>query len=326
MKEKILKMLTNTQESVSGQQLSDSLGVSRTAVWKVINQLKAEGYQIEAVPNRGYKIIEYPDLITAEAVKSLLQTKIFGKEVRFYDEIDSTNMEARRHAEAHESHGMVILAEQQNAGKGRRGRNWVSPKGTGIWMSLILKPEFAPEKASMLTLLGALAGAEAIKDCTGLDCRIKWPNDLVVNGKKVCGILTEMSSEIDYIHYVIIGMGINVNADFFPDDICHVATSLKLEGKQNYMRNQIAAKILFYLEKHYEKFCNYGDLRDFVKEYNLLLINRGKEVKIIDSNHTFTGEALGIDSEGRLLVKDAAGQITEVMSGEVSVRGLYGYV
>ena len=213
MKTKILRQLRTTNEYVSGQMLCDELGVSRTAVWKAINQLKEEGYTIEAVQNKGYKITGYPDILTAEEIESQLNPGDTVKKVVYAPEIDSTNNEVRRMAEQGAPEGTLVVAENQTAGKGRRGRRWDSPKGSGIWYSFLLRPEFAPEHASMLTLLAAMAVQNSVKEVTGLDGLIKWPNDIVVNGKKVCGILTEMSTEEDAIRYVVVGIGMG---KFYP--------------------------------------------------------------------------------------------------------------
>lgn len=333
MKTKILTILKNSEKHVSGQGLSNQLGVSRTAIWKVINQLKEEGYMIEAVPNKGYRIVAYPDIITAEEIKSILRTKEIGKEVLYYDMVDSTNTKAKQLAEQENTHGLLVIAEQQEMGKGRRGKNWNSQKGTGIWMSLIIKPKIKPVAASMLTLVAALAVTKAIRQMgeqeenrNNLEAKIKWPNDIVVNGKKVCGILTEMSSELDYINHVVIGIGINANIEKFPDEINHMATSLLLEGKKHIKRSQLVAFVLEAFEAYYIKFLKTENLETMITEYNQWLINYEEEVKIIEENVTYTGVAKGITPTGELIVILPDGTRKEVVSGEVSVRGLYGYV
>lgn len=333
MKTKILTILKNSEKHVSGQSLSNQLGVSRTAIWKVINQLKEEGYMIEAVPNKGYRIVAYPDIITAEEIKSTLRTKEIGKEVLYYDMVDSTNTKAKQLAEQENTHGLLVIAEQQEMGKGRRGKKWNSQKGTGIWMSLIIKPKIKPVAASMLTLVAALAVTKAIRQMgeqeenrNNLEAKIKWPNDIVVNGKKVCGILTEMSSELDYINHVVIGIGINANIEKFPDEINHMATSLLLEGKKHIKRSQLVAFVLEAFEAYYIKFLKTENLETMITEYNQWLINYEEEVKIIEENVTYTGVAKGITPTGELIVILPDGTRKEVVSGEVSVRGLYGYV
>lgn len=200
MKAEILKMLRESQDYVSGQQICERFQVSRTAVWKVIKQLKEEGYEVEAVRNRGYRLSSLPDILSREEIVSQIDTVWAGKNVHYFTETDSTNIQAKRMGDQGAPHGTLAAAGQQTAGKGRRGRTWESPADQNIYMSLLLRPEIAPVKAPMLTLVMAYAAAMALRECTGLDVQIKWPNDLVINGKKICGILTEMSTEIDYIN------------------------------------------------------------------------------------------------------------------------------
>lgn len=325
MKEQVLSILKTNKDYVSGQELSDRLSVSRTAIWKAINALKEQGYEIDSVRNRGYRLIACPDVLFSEEIKSLLTTKWLGRKILFFDETDSTNNEIKRIAD-YNKEGILAIAEHQSAGKGRRGRTWESPAGSGIWMSFLLRPCVTPDKASQITLIAALAAAEAIRKVTGLEAYIKWPNDIVVNNKKIVGILTEMSTQIDYINYVVVGIGINVNTEEFPKDISAYASSLKIEGGKNVSRSRIVAELLESFEKHYETFCTDGNLSGIKDEYESMLINRGKDVIIIEKDTQIVRKALGIDQSGELLVQDEYGNITAVFSGEVSVRGLYGYV
>lgn len=266
------------------------------------------------------------DFITAEVLKEQMRTRILGQNIHYVEEIDSTNVEVKRQAANGADHGLLVIAEQQTMGKGRRGRSWNSPKGTGIWMSLLLKPgQLRPENASMLTLVTALSVADAIREVTGLEAWIKWPNDIVVNGKKVCGILTEMSSEANRIHYIVIGIGINVNTKEFPEEISEIATSLLIEKGTAASRSLLAAKVMEQLEANYELFLQSGDLAYLLKPYNEKLINCNKQVKVVGSNEEITGTAKGINEKGELLVQ-IEDRLLEVCSGEVSVRGLYGYV
>ena len=252
MKAEILKMLRQSDGYLSGQQLCDHFQVSRTAVWKAINQLKEEGYEIEAVRNKGYRIVDIPDRITADAIKSCLETKWMAKNLEYYDEIDSTNNRAKALGEAGGADGTLFVAETQTAGKGRRGRCWQSPAGSSISMSILLRPVMNPSDAPMLTLVMAYAATKALREKTELDIGIKWPNDLVVSGKKISGILTEMSAEIDYINHVVIGIGINVNMESFPEDIAMTATSLRIEAGKEFRRFELIAAIMEYFEKAYE--------------------------------------------------------------------------
>ena len=326
MKGEILKLLKETDGYVSGQELCRRFGVSRTAVWKVINQLKEEGYEIEAVRNRGYALKGAGDVLSEAELLSCLETEWAGGRIVYFDATDSTNAQAKRLAEAHAPHGTLVVSDRQDGGKGRRGRSWASPSGVGIWMSLILRPEIAPSSASMLTLAAALAVREGIQEETGLSPLIKWPNDLVLNGKKICGILTEMSTELMEIQYVITGIGINVNQREFPPEIRDTATSLSLEAGRSFRRSSLIAAILKAFEKDYTAFLKTGDLSLLLEEYNACLVNRGKEVCILDPSGEYRAVAEGIDESGSLLVTLPDGTRREIISGEVSVRGIYGYV
>ena len=326
MKGEILKLLKETDGYVSGQELCRRFGVSRTAIWKVINQLKEEGYEIEAVRNRGYALKGAGDVLSEAELLSCLKTEWAGGRTVYFDATDSTNIQARRLAEAHAPHGTLVVSDRQDGGKGRRGRSWASPSGVGIWMSLILRPEIAPSSASMLTLAAALAVREGIQEETGLSPLIKWPNDLVLNGKKICGILTEMSTELMEIQYVITGIGINVNQREFPSEIRDTATSLSLEAGRCFRRSSLIAAILKAFEKDYAAFLKTGDLSLLLEEYNACLVNRGKEVCILDPSGEYRAVAEGIDESGSLLVTLPDGTRREIISGEVSVRGIYGYV
>lgn len=326
MKTKILYVLRNTKDYISGQELCRELGVSRTAVWKVMNQLKEEGYVIEAVPNRGYHLVSSPNLLSESEILSKLNTEWAGREVIYFEETDSTNTRAKELAEAGKPHGTLVVADMQTAGKGRRGRGWSSPKGTGIFMTLILKPDLLPTKASMLTLVAALAVESGIAMATGIRGKIKWPNDIVVNGKKICGILTEMSAEMEGIHHVVVGIGINANMKSFPAEIQKVATSLSIEKQEEINRSDIICEIMKKFEYYYEKFIKEGDLSLLVEEYNGKMVNQNERVKVIGSEEEFQGTARGITKTGELVIdKDGEGIVT-VLSGEVSVRGVYGYV
>lgn len=326
MKGEILKLLKETDGYVSGQELCRRFGVSRTAVWKVINQLKEEGYEIEAVRNRGYALKGAGDVLSEAELLSCLKTEWAGGRTVYFDATDSTNVQAKRLAEAHAPHGTLVVSDRQDGGKGRRGRSWASPSGVGIWMSLILRPEIAPSSASMLTLAAALAVREGIREETGLSPLIKWPNDLVLNGKKICGILTEMSTELMEIQYVITGIGINVNQREFPPEIRDTATSLSQEAGRSFRRSSLIAAILKAFEKDYAAFLKTGDLSLLLEEYNACLVNRGKEVCILDPSGEYRAVAEGIDESGSLLVTLPDGTRREIISGEVSVRGIYGYV
>lgn len=319
-------MLRESEEYVSGQKLCEQFQVSRTAVWKVIKQLEKEGYRIEAIRNRGYRILEYPDVLSKEEIESQMQTECFGKHVVYYEETDSTNTRIKQLAEQGEPQGTLVVADRQNAGKGRRGRVWESPKGENIYMSLLLRPEMEPSKAPMLTLVMAYSAAQAIQEQEGLEVGIKWPNDLVLGTKKICGILTEMNAEIDYINYVVIGVGINVNVKKFPQELSEKATSLFNEKGKEVRRAVLIAGIMKLFEKNYECFLKEQNLGFLQKEYNQLLVSKKKEVMVLEPGHEYRAYAIGINDTGELLVRKENGEEETVFAGEVSVRGIYGYV
>ena len=325
MKTEIIKLLKAAPDYVSGQELCETFGVSRTAVWKVIRQLQEDGYEIEAKRNRGYRLGDSGDVFTGAELRSLLNTRWVGHNLVFLEQVDSTNEEAKRQAEKGAPDGTLVAAAEQSAGKGRRGRTWISEKGTGVWMSLLLRPDFPPECASMLTLAAAMAVEKGISRVTGVDGQIKWPNDVVIEGKKVCGILTEMSTEMECIHYVVVGIGINVGTEEFPEEIRDLATSLYLSTQKKVKRAVLAAAVAEAWEFYYEQFLKSGDLRFLMEEYNERLVNRGREVKVLALDGGYMGISQGINEKGELLV-ETGGMVRTVISGEVSVRGIYGYV
>lgn len=326
MKEEILRLLRSADGYISGQELCNRFGVSRTAVWKAINQLKEDGYEIEAQQNKGYRLMTAPDLMTEAEIKSLMHTEWVAKEVLYFDTIDSTNTKAQELAEKGYPSGTLVVADKQESGKGRRGRSWVSPSGTGIFMTLMIKPDINPNNASMLTLVAALAVAKAITSVTGEEALIKWPNDIVINGKKVCGILTEMNAQFDYINHIVVGIGINVHNESFPEEISQMASSLMIEaGGKRFHRAQIIAETMSYFEQYYDTFLKTQDLSALVREYDELLVNRNKSVRVLDPKEPFDGKAMGITPKGELIV-DTWESRKLVSSGEVSVRGIYGYV
>ena len=326
MKSEILRLLKESDDYISGQQMCDRFHVSRTAVWKAIEQLKKEGYEIEAVRNRGYRLLESPDIMSEAEIRSLMDTEWAGKNIVYFDEIDSTNNRAKELGEKDGAHGTLFVADRQVAGKGRRGRVWESPKGISIYMTILLRPDLIPTKAPMLTLVMAQSVAEGIREVTGMETGIKWPNDIVMNKKKVCGILTEMSTEIDYINHVVIGAGINVNQDDFPEDIRKTASSLKMELGKQVKRSELIAAIMKSFEKDYEIFVKTEDLSGLQELYNSMLVNLDRDVKVLEPGNEYEAHALGINKTGELIVRTAEGEEKEIYAGEVSVRGVYGYV
>lgn len=322
-------MLREADGYVSGQQICSRFGVSRTAVWKVIRQLQEEGYQVEAVRNKGYHILSAPDVMTEEELTSLIDTDWAGRKIVYFDETDSTNLQIKRLGDEGAPHGTLAVADRQTMGRGRRGRSWESPSGTGIYMSILLRPDIHPDKAPMLTLVMACSVAEGISEIMGQDCppvRIKWPNDVIVNGRKVCGILTEMSSQIDYVNHVTVGVGINVNQSEFPKEIEEMATSLKMESGKTVRRAPLIAAIMERLEDNYRLFLSTEDLSGLMDRYTRLLINKDTDVMVLGADEHYLAHALGINERGELMVRRQDGTLEAVYAGEVSVRGVYGYV
>ncbi len=327
MKAELLRELRTSTDYVSGQSLCEKFGVSRTAVWKVIGQLRAEGYDIEAVTNRGYRLCSYPDILSGVELMSRMNTEWAGRKVYFRKETGSTNDDAQYLAEEGMDHGSLVVAEKQTGGKGRRGRVWESPSGQNIYMSLLLRPDFSPDKASMLTLVMALAVADTISQLhSELKVGIKWPNDILVGERKVCGILTEMNAEPDYIHDVVIGVGINVNQMEFPAEIAETATSIRLAKGDHVDRAALILGIMEMFEYYYGIFAEHQDLSAMVHVYDGYLVNRGRQVRVLDPKGEYEGEAEGINDSGALIVNLPDGSAKAVSSGEVSVRGIYGYV
>lgn len=266
------------------------------------------------------------DLLNQHEIACQIQTGWAGKKVVFYEETGSTNVEAATLAGEGFPHGTLVVADRQTIGKGRRGRSWHTAGGTSIAMSMIVKPKLEAEYASMLTLVQALAVAKAIEDVCELEAKIKWPNDILVKGKKVCGILTEMNLEGTKISSIIIGTGINVNQDSFPEEIMGIATSLKIETGKTQPRAELIGCVCKWFETYFKIFMESKDLARCLEEYNQRLISAGRRVKVLDPKEEFTGEALGINDRGELLVKKESGEVVNVYAGEVSVRGIYGYV
>lgn len=338
MKAKILALLRESKTYVSGQQLCEQFGVSRTAVWKAIEQLREDGHKIDAVSRKGYLLVEEPgtdltrEIYTQSELSSRMQTRWAGKKVYFYESLGSTNVQARQLAEEEAPHGALIVTDMQTAGRGRRGRSWSSPAGINIYFTLLLRPQFHPSKASMLTLVMAHAVATAIEEETkntgetGLTVGIKWPNDIVIQGKKVCGILTEMSVEQDDIRHVVIGVGINVRRQDFAPELVERAVCLDEVCGRKVNRCRLLAAVMKAFERDYEAFEAAGSLMPLRASYDERLVNRDREVCVLDPAREYRGVAKGITDMGELLVELSDGTVQKVFAGEVSVRGIYGYV
>ncbi len=329
MKDIVLEELRkNKNKYISGENLSIGLGVSRTSVWKHIKKLKDEGYKIESSTKKGYRLTETPDALYPSEIKRLINTKNIGKKLIFLDTIDSTNNYGKKISGKGFAEGTVIIAEEQTTGRGRLGREWLSPKGKGIYLSIMLKPDIRPEQASQITIISAYAVAKTIRELLQLDALIKWPNDIVINGRKVCGILTEMGAEIDIVNYLIVGIGVNANIEEkqLSDYDLNTATSLRIELGERIDRKALLSQILTNFEKLYLNFINKPDISGIIDKYKRISATIGKEVRLISNKNEIYGEAIDINALGQLVVKTDIGEIKEIISGEVSVRGVYGYI
>ena len=317
----ILHMFRTEQGYISGEYLSKELGVSRTAVWKHISTLRNEGYIIEAVPSRGYRLQSSPDIIDPHEVRTQLIGNRIGTRLEFSKTTSSTNADAFRLAEDGAVEGTVVLADSQTGGKGRRGRIWSSPAGVNIYCSVILRPTIMPHKAPQLTFLSAVAVARAIELTTTLVPEIKWPNDVLISGNKVAGLLNEMSAETDGINFVILGIGVNLNmtADQFPNDLRHPATSLFLESGLRIDRSRFTAIMINELDRLYSDFHvhGFGPVRE---EWQRRCNASGRHVLVSDSGTECTGgRFIGVDSDGALLLRSDDDVLHRITCGDVRV-------
>ncbi len=315
--EMILSFLAESGEDyVSGSALSDKLGLSRTAVWKHVEQLRKLGYRIEAQASRGYRLLEVPDRLTGLEVGPLLSTRDLGRTLHHYESLESTNAKAFELAQEGGFHGEVIVTEHQTQGKGRRGRAWASPAGKNLAMSVILRPEIAPSRAPELTLVAAVALVETLKD-SNVDARIKWPNDVQINGKKVAGILTELSADVERVHFVIVGVGVNLNSELadFPPEVAELATSVSLNRPSPVHRALFMAALLGKLEDWFEIWSDQGfePVRAAWKNASSML---GQEVLVRADAKELRGVAEDIDASGALLLR-VGDTLERVLSGDV---------
>ena len=319
MKEQILRLLKQSNgQYISGQALSEMLSVSRTAIWKHINQLKDEGYIIESVTKSGYRLLSSPDLINPDELLSELKGKRIGKEIRRHDSVPSTQKIAHEWAKEGAVEGSIVVAEQQTEGRGRLGRSWHSPFGTGIWCSLILRPNIALPEAPQLTLLAAVAITRAIKKLLDVDISIKWPNDLLSDGKKFCGILTELNAEADQIHYIVIGFGINVNVEIenFPEQLRDIATSLTIQTGEHISRVRLLAEILNEFELLYDLYLKDG-FRPIKLLWETYALSIGQKITARTLQGDIVGVAKGIDDFGVLILEAEDGSIKKVYSADI---------
>lgn len=322
MRKKILELLRKSGERpLSGEEISRQLEVSRTAIWKHIQTLKNEGYDIESVPKKGYILKESPNRLFPQEILSRLQTRWLGHNICYRDSIDSTNTLAKGLANEECPNGLVVVAEEQGAGKGRLSRGWISPYAKGIWLSVVLKPPFLPQEASKCTLLAAVAVVKAVNKIAGVHAAIKWPNDILLMGRKLVGILTEMNAEFGHINYVVIGTGINTNAtpDDYPEDVKDIAVSVADAATEQFTRVDLLCDILKNMEDLYEKALLDG-FAPILEEWRKYSCTLGQEVKVMAPDCTYFGKAEDIDEDGLLIVRKVDGTLEKVMAGDVSIR------
>ncbi|HUI40644.1 MAG TPA: biotin--[acetyl-CoA-carboxylase] ligase [Terriglobia bacterium] len=316
--DKLIHLLVeNATVIVPGPKISSEIGVPRSTVWDWIEKLRALGVEIKGHHGTGYQLARLPDLLTPGLLSAELGESEIGHKIVHYFRIDSTNKVALRLAAEGAAHGTVVLAEEQTAGRGRFGRTWYSERSSGIYASVILRPPLAPAVAPALTLMAGVAAQAAVERSTGLTPDIRWPNDLLLNGKKLCGILTEMSAEIDRLHAVVIGIGINVNHRAIPDELREIATSLRLEGGKVYARAQILAALLRELEKEYRLLLAEGSAA-IVKRWSAVSsYARDKRIRVLTSAGSFEAITAGLEPGGALRVRREDGREEALVAGEI---------
>lgn len=317
MNKTIIQMLIDSDsEYVSGQNISDKLGITRAAVWKRISKLKELGFEIESVTKKGYKLLSYPDILNKELIEIGMKSDFIGHSVEVLESVDSTNDYAKKKAKELVD-GSVIISLEQVKGKGRRGRSFHSGKGDGIYLSIILKPGFEPTKAPFIT---SIAGAALVNTFNkfNIQTKVKWPNDVLINGKKVAGILTEMSADMEFIEYIVLGVGINVSGLEFPNELKNIATSLKLEG-YDVKKLSIIWQFIYEFELLYNLYLN----ENTSEVVNILRNNSsviGKQINVHYMNEVESAIAVDINNQGALIIKTQEGEVKELSSGEISIR------
>ncbi|ENH97320.1 biotin [acetyl-CoA carboxylase] ligase [Gracilibacillus halophilus YIM-C55.5] len=318
-RDQLIKLLMEHEhEYISGQALSERLHISRTAIWKHMKELEKDGYHIEAYPKKGYRIASPNHRFNASTIKWGLQTKWLGQTVVFEEVVDSTQDVAHKTAQKGAEHGTIVVTDKQLKGRGRRNRIWASDHAEGLWLSMILRPELSPFEASQFTLFTAVSLVETLQKLTGLTIHIKWPNDLYIRNRKVCGILTEMQAELESVNYIIIGFGLNVNQteDHFTDAIRERSTSLSLESNRTWDRIQLLQAILEDFETNYYKYQQEG-FSYIRKKWLHYAYKLGEEVKIITPHRSFFGIIDGISADGALIVLNENGEKEVIYSAEI---------
>jgi BirA family biotin operon repressor/biotin-[acetyl-CoA-carboxylase] ligase len=322
MDEEILQLLReHSSTSFSGEEISRRLKVSRTAVWKRVQRLRTLGYEIEASTRSGYRLIGSPDLLTPSEIKPILETKWMGRTIHHFHTLDSTNSKAYQLALNGAEEGEVVISESQEMGRGRLGRQWFSPPFLNLYLSVILRPNISPHQASLITLMAAVAAADAVREFSGLLPLIKWPNDILLRGRKVAGLLNEIHSEMDRIHFVILGIGVNLNIDekTFSKEIQAVATSMKIEMGQAISRKAFLRSLMQGLERWYSIFLEEGNAV-ILKAWRDRAQIKGRRVKVTSFGETLAGTAIDVDSDGALILETEDGKRRRVVAGDVQYK------
>lgn len=322
LRDAVLAAIRESQgQWVSGEALSQRLQVTRTTIWKQVKTLQAEGYSIDTSPKKGYRLSSLPDILSPDEVGGGLHTEVFGRKHYFYfQEIDSTNNYAKQLAAEGYPEGTIVIAEQQSAGRGRRGRQWHSEPGQGIFISLILRPALPLNELSRITMFIAVAIVETLNRF-GIKSGIKWPNDVLINGRKISGILTEAVTDMDGIEYVVTGIGLNVNnlIEDFPEEFRCIATSVQEEAGRFISRVELLQELLLQLETGYCQLLS-GGFSEILEKVRSLSLVIGRDIKFDNGNGITSGRAIDIDNNGFLTVRDSMGNIHSVMSGEILLK------
>ena len=310
------------QDGVSGADLALRFGMSRAAIWAHIEELRESGFEIEASPHRGYCLITAPDRLLADDLMARLgPMDVIGRDIRVFQETNSTNDVVEKLARDGVAEGVVVFAEAQSKGRGRLGRQWLSPAGKGLWFSILLRPDLRPQEATQLTVATATAVARAIQQQTGVTPEIKWPNDLMIGSKKVCGILTELSAELDHVKYIILGIGVDVNlaSDEFPSELGKIATSLRIATGRLIPRPELAVAILQELDREYARILR-GEFTAVADEWAQRCTTLGQLVTIRLGDRALRGRAEALDESGALLLRTEHGRLERVIGGDVTVE------
>ena len=352
--EDLLKILQESTDFISGERISETLQISRTAVWKAVNKLKAKGYAIQSVSHRGYRLVSCADILSPGELDPFCRTTGIGKPFVYCETCVSTNDEAKSGGLAGAKDGTVYITDRQTNGRGRMGKDWHCEEKKGIAMSILLRPSIAPSQVMPLSLLTGLCVCRALEEMTGLPFQVKWPNDVVISGKKVAGMLIEMSTIGEMVQFLVIGIGINVNNTVFPNELASVATSVFLEQNgRELSRQALVCKVLWHFEQGYDRWMKESDEAEgrsgsddaeaqsgavetdgpaghpgtvsMVDEYKSRCVNLGKQVSVHQRESVYTGIAKDITPAGELVILLPDGKERVVVSGEVSVRGIYGY-